>query len=127
LAAAISIRVSNNPDISNAAKTQVGVRLEAGVQFVSASQVEQGLKNAHVRPSQVDALTASYKQAQLDGLKAALLAAAGIALGGLLFTSNLPSGSGLPAPPSPEMAADSSFSGDAPVPAGRRIEGAGAG
>ena len=91
LAAAISIRVSNNADISNAVKSQVSVRLEAGISFVSASDVEKGLKNAHVPPGQVDALVTDYKEAQLSGLKAALLAAAGIALGSLLFTDNLPS------------------------------------
>ena len=121
LAAAISIRVSNNPDISSAAKSQVGVKLEAGVEFVPASQVEQGLKDARVRPSQVDALTESYKQAQLDGLKAALLAAAGIALAGLLFTKNLPTNTPSPADPSPELASDSSFPGDAPRTDERKI------
>jgi hypothetical protein len=98
LAASISIQVSRNPDVSNAVKNQVGVKLEAGVSFVPASQVEQGLKDAHIPPSQVNALTDSYKQAQLDGLKAALLAAAGIALGSLLFTDNLPTGVGASAP-----------------------------
>jgi dipeptide/tripeptide permease len=90
LAAAISIRTANNPDISDAVHKQVGVRLEAGISFVSASEVEKGLKEAHVPPRQVDALVTDYKKAQLAGLKAALLAAAAIALGSLLFTENLP-------------------------------------
>ena len=113
LAAAISIHVSNNPDVSAAVKNQVGVNLEAGVSFVPASQVEQGLKDARVPPGQVNALVTDYKDAQLSGLKAALLAAAGIALGSLLFTDNLPTGPPSAPPPSPELATDSSFSGDA--------------
>ena len=104
LAAAISIHVSNNPDVSAAVKNQVGVNLEAGVSFVPASQVEQGLKDA-----------------QLSGLKAALLAAAGIALGSLLFTDNLPTGPPSAPPPSPELATDSSFSGDAGGTGERKI------
>ena len=117
LAAAISVRVSNNSDISDAVKSQVGVKLEAGVSFVPASQVEQGLKDAHVRPSDVSALTDSYKEAQLAGLKAALLVAAGIGLGSLLFTQNLPAAVGTgTSPPAAEEGEDedvSSFSGDA--------------
>lgn len=121
LAAAISIRVSNNADISSAVKNQVGVKLEAGISFVPASQVEQGLKDARVPPGQVDTLVSDYKEAQLSGLKAALLAAAGIALASLLFTENLPTGTPSPGAPSPDLAADSSFSGDARVESGRKI------
>ena len=121
LAAAISIRVSNNADISSAVKNQVGVKLEAGISFVPASQVEQGLKDARVPPGQVDTLVSDYKEAQLSGLKAALLAAAGIALASLLFTENLPTGTPSPGVPSPDLAEDSSFSGDARVESGRKI------
>lgn len=90
LAASISIHVINNPQVSSAVKNQVGVELEAGVQFVPTSQIETSLTQAGLPPSEVTALTDSYAEAQLDGLKAALLAAAGIALGSLWFTAQLP-------------------------------------
>ncbi|MBV8161841.1 MAG: MFS transporter [Acidimicrobiia bacterium] len=98
LAAALTINIKNNPEISAAVQKQVGVRLEAGISFVPTSQVEQGLKAADVPPDQANALITSYKKAQLDGLKAALLAAAAIALAGLLFTDDLPAQGDAPPP-----------------------------
>ena len=127
LAAAISVRTANNPEISDAVHKQIGIKLEAGISFVPASDVEQGLKDAHVAPRQVDALVSDYQASQLSGLKAALLAAAAIALGSLLFTENLPTASagstpGERSPPEPAQSPlDSSLSGDASADRRRTI------
>jgi MFS family permease len=90
LAAAFSSHLAGDPRISEALRDQVGVRLEAGISFVSADQVRTALEQASVPPAEADAVIESYSQAQLDGLKAAILAAAGIILASFWFTRGLP-------------------------------------
>ena len=64
--------------------------LEAGVTFVPTDQVRSAAERAGLPPSQVDAVADSYASAQLDGLKAAVLATGGIALASFLVTPHLP-------------------------------------
>ena len=90
LAQAFTTRVESHPQLSEETSRQAGVALEAGISFVPTDQVRAAAEDAGLPPAEVDALTDSYASAQLDGLKAAILAAGGITLASLLVTSHLP-------------------------------------
>ncbi|MFD0225464.1 MFS transporter [Streptomyces hirsutus] len=90
LAHAFTTQVADDPRLSEEARAQVGVSLEAGVSFVSTEQMRSAAGRAGLPPSEVDAVADSYASAQLDGLKAAVLATGGIALASLLVTPHLP-------------------------------------
>lgn len=90
LVAAVGSKVAADPTVSNAVKDEVGVRLEAGLDFVPASQVQAGLKQNGVSTAEANTIVDHYLSAQLIGLKAALLAAAAIILISLWFTRHLP-------------------------------------
>jgi len=90
LATSFSTKVENNPQISATVKQQTGVRLEAGIQFVSTDQVRTGLEQAGVPPAETDQLVTAYSEAQLSGLKVAILVAGGIVLASFAFTRHLP-------------------------------------
>ncbi|GGT28013.1 MFS transporter [Streptomyces chromofuscus] len=92
LAHAFSTQVEDDPRLSDQARQESGVALEAGVSFVPTAQVRSAAERAGLPPSEVDALTDSYAQAQLDGLRAAILAAGGIALASFPATRHLPTG-----------------------------------
>lgn len=92
LAHAFTSQVEQNPSLSEEARQQTGVALEAGISFVSTDQVRSGAERAGLPPPEVAAVTDSYATAQLNGLKAAVLAAGGITLASFLVTGHLPSG-----------------------------------
>lgn len=98
LAHAFTSQIEDNPAISDRARQETGVALQSGISFVSTDQVRAAAEDAGLPPDEVDALVDSYAQAQLDGLKAAVLAAGGITLAALLATPGLP---GRPAGPAP--------------------------
>ncbi|MFM9682992.1 MFS transporter, partial [Streptomyces brasiliscabiei] len=80
----------DNPQLSEQTREQVGVALEAGITFVPTDEVRSGAERAGLPSSQVDAVADSYASAQLDGLKAAILAPGGIAVASFLVTPHLP-------------------------------------
>ncbi|MEZ5075862.1 MAG: MFS transporter [Solirubrobacterales bacterium] len=90
LIAAYSDNVAANPQISADVRSQVEVRLSAGVSFVSAEEVEAGASAAGADQATVSVLVAEYEDAQLKALKTAFLCASLLALASLLFTGNLP-------------------------------------
>ncbi|MGX1133109.1 EmrB/QacA subfamily drug resistance transporter [Streptomyces glaucescens] len=90
LAHAFTTQVESDPRVSEEARRQTGVALEAGVTFVPTEQVRSAAESAGLPPAEVDAITDSYASAQLDGLKAAILATGGITLASFLVTSHLP-------------------------------------
>ncbi|MFI2437161.1 MFS transporter [Streptomyces sp. NPDC018693] len=90
LAHAFTTQVADDPRLSPHAREEVGVALQAGVTFVPTDQVRSAAERAGLPPSEAEAVTDSYASAQLDGLKAAILATGGIALAGFLVTPNLP-------------------------------------
>ncbi|MGW7607343.1 MFS transporter [Streptomyces sp. NPDC054766] len=92
LAQAFTTQVANNPDLSEEARQKTGVALEAGISFVSTDQVHTAAEQAGLPPAEVAAVTDSYAAAQLNGLKAAILAAGGITLASFLVTTHLPTG-----------------------------------
>ncbi|WP_326731440.1 MFS transporter [Streptomyces phaeochromogenes] len=100
LAHAFTKQVDENPQLSQQARQQTGVALEAGITFVPTDQVRSAAERAGFPPSEVDAVTDSYASAQLDGLKAAILATGGITLASFLVTPHLPTrGAGRPKQP----------------------------
>lgn len=92
LAHAFTTQVADDPQLSAQTRQEVGVALEAGVSFVGTDQVRSAAQRAGLPPSEVDAVTDSYASAQLDGLKAAILATGGITLVSFLVTPQLPAG-----------------------------------
>jgi MFS family permease len=94
LAHAFTAQVADDPRLSDEARKQTGVALESGISFVTTDQVRSAAEEAGLPPSEVEAVTDSYASAQLDGLKAAILAAGGVTVATFLVTSNLPTGKG---------------------------------
>ncbi|MFI0960201.1 MFS transporter [Streptomyces sp. NPDC021080] len=92
LAHAFTTQVAEHPDVSQEALRQTSIALEAGISFVPADQVRSAAEQAGLPPAEVDAVTDSYATAQLNGLKAAILAAGGITLASFLVTTRLPTG-----------------------------------
>ncbi|MFF3334996.1 MFS transporter [Streptomyces sp. NPDC002888] len=92
LAHAFTAQVEDNPQLSDEARRKTSVALEAGISFVPTEQVRSAAESAGLPPAEVDALTDSYASAQLDGLKAAILATGGVTLAAFLVTPHLPAG-----------------------------------
>ncbi|KOG31487.1 MFS transporter [Streptomyces resistomycificus] len=92
LAHAFTTQVEDDARLSEEARRQTSVALEAGISFVPTDQVRAAAERAGLPPSEVDALVDSYASAQLDGLKAAILAAGGITLAAFVVTPHLPTG-----------------------------------
>ncbi|MFE7764438.1 MFS transporter [Streptomyces sp. NPDC057438] len=90
LAHAFTAQVEDDPRLSQEARQQTSVALQAGISFVPTEQVREAAEDAGLPPSEVDALTDSYATAQLNGLKAAILATGGITLAAFLVTPRLP-------------------------------------
>ncbi|MEU8618555.1 MFS transporter [Streptomyces sp. NPDC048623] len=97
LAHAFTTQIEQNPSLSEEAKQQTSIALESGISFVSTDQVRSAAEQAGLPAGEVDAVTESYATAQLNGLKAAILAAGGITLASLLVTRGLPTASPAPA------------------------------
>jgi Na+/melibiose symporter-like transporter len=76
---------------------QVGIAVESGLDFVSSTDIEAAAQAAGLDEATTAAIVEDYEAAQLQSLKAGLLAAALIAFASLAFTKNLPHGA-----PSPE-------------------------
>ncbi|MFI2630970.1 MFS transporter [Streptomyces collinus] len=112
---AFSTQVEADPRLSDEARKQTGVALEAGVSFVSTDQVRSAAERAGLPPAEVEAVTDSYASAQLDGLKAAVLATGGITLASFLVTSHLPTAG--------QSSAQRPGAGATGGPAGRRTGG----
>ncbi|MDL5205989.1 MFS transporter [Streptomyces sp. ALI-76-A] len=92
LAHAFTTQVDDNPRLSEETREQVGVALQAGVAFVPTDQVRSAAERAGLPPSEADAVADSYASAQLNGLKAAILATGGVVLASFLVTPHLPTG-----------------------------------
>lgn len=83
--------VADDPRISDQVEAQVGVAAADGVDFVAVDGLEAAAVDAGLAPDQATAVVDSYEDAQLQALKAGLLAAVVLALLSLPFTKALPS------------------------------------
>jgi MFS family permease len=84
-------RVSDNPALPQDVRTAITKQAEQGIDIVPVEQVHKAAVDAGLPPAQADALATDYGNAQLDGLKKALLGVALLAAAGLYFTRRLPS------------------------------------
>jgi EmrB/QacA subfamily drug resistance transporter len=83
-------RIAENPAVSESTKTQVAAATEQGIEIVTTEQAHAAALEAGLSPSEADALTADYGEAQLEALKKAMFAVASLALLSILFTLRLP-------------------------------------
>jgi len=90
LAAAVGAGIGSDPRVSEQARKQIGVKLEAGISFLSVDQVRTAAGKAGLPPAEADAVVETYAGAQLVALKAALLTAGAITLASFGFTQQLP-------------------------------------
>jgi MFS family permease len=86
-------KIEDDPRIEDEVAAQVGVAAGSGVDFVDADQIEVAVRDAGVDEPTTTAIVDDYEQAQLQALKAGLLAAAILALVALGSTRDLPHGS----------------------------------
>ena len=82
--------VSSDEQISAEVSDQVGVAVGSGIDFVSTDEVRTAAQDAGLDEPTADALVDDYESAQIQALKAGLLAAAFLALLSLASTRELP-------------------------------------
>ncbi|MFB8239498.1 MFS transporter [Kitasatospora purpeofusca] len=91
LATSVTSQIESDPRVSGAVAQQTAVQVEAGLSFVPADQVASALAaRPDVPPAEAAAVVENYQDAQIDGLKAAVLACSCITAGAVLFTGHLP-------------------------------------
>ncbi len=95
-------RIAENPALSESVRAEITAATEQGIDIVTSEQAHAAATSAGLSPSEADAVTADYADAQLDALKRAMLAVALLALLSVPFTRRLPS-----KPATPEPAAGS--------------------
>jgi EmrB/QacA subfamily drug resistance transporter len=88
-------RISENPTLSDPVRTQIRTATEQGIEIVTTDQAHAAALAAGLNPTEADAVTADYADAQLEALKKAMLGVALLALLSIVFTRRLP---GKPAP-----------------------------
>jgi Na+/melibiose symporter-like transporter len=84
-------RISENPALPQDVRTSIATQAEKGIDIVPVDQVQKAAADAGLPADQAEALATDYGNAQLDGLKDALLGVAVLAAAGLYFTRRLPS------------------------------------
>jgi MFS family permease len=90
--------VQQNPALPQHVRDQVTQRASQGLDVVPVSQVEQAAKDAGLTSDQAAAVAKDYGDAELNGLKIALLAVAFFAVLAFWFTRRLPGRVAEPAP-----------------------------
>jgi MFS family permease len=88
--AAFLANIQASRAIPDRVKADAEVELAGGVPFISDADLEAALDEARVSPRATEAAIDAYRDARLDGLRAALAILAAAALGGLFFTQRIP-------------------------------------
>jgi hypothetical protein len=83
-------QIEGDERISAAVASQVSVAVEPGIDFISAAEVTAAAQKAGLDEATTTALVDDYETAQIQSLKAGLLATALLALVSLAFTKDLP-------------------------------------
>ena len=91
LTSAFVTNVADDPRISDQVESQVTLAVGNGIDFVNSQQVGVAAEEAGIDAASTAVIVESYSVAQLQALKAGLLAAAFLALVSLAFTKDLPS------------------------------------
>ncbi|MCZ7531211.1 MAG: MFS transporter [Acidimicrobiia bacterium] len=92
LTGAFVSNVESDDRISEEVSAQVSVAVGPGVDFVAADQIVEAAQEAGLDDTTSRAIADNYEEAQLQSLKAGLLAAAFLAFVSLAFTRDLPHG-----------------------------------
>ena len=82
--------VQQNPAVPASVKSQASTKLAGGVPFISDSQLETALAEAHVPPKAADAIVAENETARIDGLRSSLSVLALVALVAVLLGRGIP-------------------------------------
>ncbi|EWT01708.1 MFS transporter [Intrasporangium oryzae NRRL B-24470] len=90
LTASFFTGIKDNPAIPPSLSSQAQVQLDTGVPFIPDSQLEAALAEAGITGETATAIVDENTQARLDGLRAALIVLALIALVALFFTGSIP-------------------------------------
>lgn len=83
-------RVTDDPALSAEVRQQAQVQADSGIPMVSIPQLEVETEKAGLPPDQVDAISDSYGEAQVEALKKALFFTAFFSLAGIWFARKLP-------------------------------------
>jgi EmrB/QacA subfamily drug resistance transporter len=83
-------RIAENPALSEPVRTEIQAATQQGIEIVTTEQANDVAIAAGLSPTEADAVTADYADAQLEALKKAMLGVALLALLSLLFTRRLP-------------------------------------
>ncbi len=90
LATGFSERITDNPDVPEAARATIAANAAEGIDIVPVADVEQAAVEGGLTPDQASAVASDYGDAQLQALRLALGAIALAALLSLWFTRRLP-------------------------------------
>jgi EmrB/QacA subfamily drug resistance transporter len=90
LALSFSSNIQQSSDIPARVKEEAQLKIAGGVPFISDSDLKQALDEAGVRSGATDAALAAYKDARLDGLRAALTVLALLILLALFSAQRVP-------------------------------------
>jgi hypothetical protein len=82
--------INQNPAVPDSVKAQANVELAGGVPFISDADLQAALEQADVSQETSMAVLEVNQQARLDGLRAALMVLAGVALLSLFAARRIP-------------------------------------
>jgi hypothetical protein len=91
VAASFGTNIQQSPAIPADVKSQAQVELAGGVPFISDADLEAALEQAGASTAGSEAALEAYRDARIDGLRAALAILAALAIGALFFTQRIPS------------------------------------
>jgi len=83
-------KIEADDRINEEVSAEVTVAVSSGIDFVASDQIDAAAQQAGLDEATTAAIVDDYEQAQLQSLKAGLLAAAVLALVSLVFTRDLP-------------------------------------
>jgi hypothetical protein len=90
LTASVLTGIQQNPAVPAEVKAQANVKLAGGVPFISDADLQAALDQAGVSQETTTAVLEVNQQARLDGLRAALVVLAGVALLALFAARRIP-------------------------------------
>ncbi len=82
--------IENNPAVPDSVTAQAQTKLAGGAEFISDTDLETALSDAHVPPATADEIVEQNEQSRIDGLRVAAAVLALLALAALPFTRGIP-------------------------------------
>jgi MFS family permease len=90
LSASFLNNIEQNPSVPASVKSQASVELAGGAPFISDADLQSALSGADVDEATTNAILDANREARLDGLRAAMVVLAGIALMALFSARRIP-------------------------------------